>query len=145
MEAFNFLSNRQIDPEYVFSSNQEMTDSDEDYTGMLKSLGSLLEKQVKTWWDIFTFEHYEKESLIFRSLRWEVSPQDGLTEQKHMDEWLEFFNKAGKKLQGLVLKRKRLKMHKLNENISALQTRLEPIKESNQLKEFNAHIKKKLE
>lgn len=114
MESINFLSNRQMDPQCFFSFNQEVTEHDEDYTGMFKALDNLLEKQVKTWWDVFTFEHYKKENLIFRSLRWEVSPQDGLTDQKYMDEWLEF-NRVGRELQDLVLKRKRIKLAKLND------------------------------
>lgn len=115
-----------------------MTKCDEDYTAMLKSLEYQLEKQLK--------KNIMKEKVWFsRSLRWEVSPQDGLTEQVYMDEWLEFFNKAGRELQGLVLKRERLKMNKLNESINLLHTKLEPIKESNQYKDFNTNIKKKLE
>lgn len=90
MDAFNFLSNRQLNPESIFSSNLIITDCEEDFSGMLKTIDNLLEKQIKTWWDVFMFEHYCKENLIFRSLRWEVPPQDGLNNQKYTDEWLDF-------------------------------------------------------
>lgn len=30
---------------------------------MIKTLENLLEKQIKSWWDIFTFEHYLKETF----------------------------------------------------------------------------------
>lgn len=127
MEAINFLLNRQINSKYIFSTNQVMTECDEDFSGKLKTLENLLEKQVKTWWDMFTFEHSQKENLIFRSLRWEVAPQDGLNYQIFMDEWLEFFNKVGRELQNLVLKRKQIKLGRLNEQINAIQSKLEPI------------------
>lgn len=133
MDAINFLSNRQMNPEDIFSTSQTMTECEEDVSGSLKNLENLLEKQVKTWWDIFTFKHYEKENLIFRSLRWEVSPQDGLIDQKYMDEWLEFFNRRGRELQALVLKRKNIKLEIVNQKIKAIQATLEPVKESNQL------------
>ena len=145
MEVINFLSNRQINAESVFSTNQEMAECEEDYPGTLKALENLLEKQVKAWWDVFTFEHYNKEGLIFRSLRWEVTPQDGLTDAKYMTEWLSFFNKAGKELQNLVLKRKEIKLALLNEKIQVLRNKLEPIKETSLIKDFNVNMKKKLE
>ena len=145
MDAIDFLSNRQISADSIFSSSQEMTDCEEDYPSILKALDNLLEKQVKAWWDVFTFEHYNKEGLIFRSLRWEVTPQDGLTDVKYMDEWLNFFNKVGKELQVLVLKRKQIKLSLINEKIKIIQKQLEPIKESEMIKEFNNSMKKKLE
>lgn len=145
MEVFNFLTNRQINPDNIFSANQEMAEIDEDVSGMLRSLESLLEKQIKTWWDVFTFTHYQKEKLIFRSLRWDVPPQDGLEDQCFMIEWLEFFNRVGRELQDLVLTRKQVKLGKLNEQISGIRKKLEPISESSQMKEFNTNMKKKLE
>lgn len=73
-------------------------------------------------------------------MRWEIPPQDGLNDKKYMDEWLEFFNKVGRELQGLVLKRKQIKLSMLNEKIKNVQDKLEPIKETNQMKEFNTNI-----
>ncbi|XP_073465174.1 NACHT, LRR and PYD domains-containing protein 3-like [Aquarana catesbeiana] len=134
-----------MDPECVFSTSHEMIDCDEDYTGTFKNLENLLEKQIKTWWDVFTFEHYLRENLIFRSLRWEVAPQDGLNEQVFIDEWYEFFNRVGRELQTLVLKRKQIKLSKIKEKITVLQSKLEPIIDSNQMKEFNTNMQKKLE
>lgn len=43
------------------------------------------------------------------------------------------------------MKRKQIKLGKLNEQISELQSKLEPINDSNQIKEFNRNTKKKLE
>lgn len=145
MEAINFLSKRQINPDSVFSSSTELGDCDEDTTSLLKNLDHLLEKLLKTWWDVFTFKHYLKEKLIFKSLRWEVPPQDALTDPSFMKEWLDFFNKAGLELQDLVLTRKEFKFTKINEQIKDIERKLEPIKGTNSILEFNNNMKKKLE
>lgn len=94
MDGNNFLSNISFDAKSVFSANQTISDNDEDCSTLFKMLENTLEKQVKTWWDVFTFEHYLRQNLIFRSIRWEVAPQDSLTNKTFMDEWLEFFNNA---------------------------------------------------
>lgn len=101
MDIVNFFNSRTLDLESLFSAENVSRDNT-DYSGALNTLGDVLEKLVKTWWDICTFKHYLKESIIMRSLRWEVSPQDGLDDE--YTEWLEFCNGVGLKLQKLVLK-----------------------------------------
>lgn len=80
-----------------------------------------------------------------QSLRWEVSPQDGLDNIDSTSEWLDFFNGVGFKLQQLISKRKRKKMVLLEKNISELQGKLDPIKGTQQLINFDNEIKKRLE
>lgn len=80
-----------------------------------------------------------------RSLRWEVNPQDELDDTESTTEWLDFFNGVGIKLQQLVLKRKRKKMALLEKKISDLQGKLDPIKGTQQLINFDNEIKRKLE
>lgn len=72
MDSINYLNNRQVDLDTLFSSEGEW-EVNEDYNGILNSLGNALEKQVSTWWGVCTFEHYLKEKIIMHSLRWEVS------------------------------------------------------------------------
>lgn len=115
----------------------------DDHKANLNALSNALEKQVRTWWDIFTMEQYVKDNIIVRSLRWEVTPQDGLDDTESMVEWLEFFYGVGFKLQELVLKRK--KMAKLEHLINDLNTKLEPIKGTQQWTDFNSNINKKLD
>lgn len=62
-----------------------------------------------------------------------------------MVEWLEFFNKVGRELQDLVLTRKQRKLGRINEQINIIRSKLEPMNESNQIKEFNNNMKRKLE
>lgn len=79
-----------------------------------------------------------------RSLRLEVTPQDGLDDDESTSEWLDF-NGVGLKLQQLVLARKRKKMTLLEKKITELQGKLDPIKGTQQLINFDHEIKKKLE
>lgn len=74
MDAFHFLSNRQLNLESLFSTEVDIK-ANTDVTSTFLASGNVLEKQVKTC----TFEHYLKEKIIImRSLRWKDSPQDGL-------------------------------------------------------------------
>lgn len=97
MDALQFLSSRNIDINNVFTINEQTT-AQANFKGAINALGNVLEKQVRTWWDICTLEQYMKENIIFRSLRWEVVPQDGLDDPESTKEWLVFFNGMGLKL-----------------------------------------------
>lgn len=105
MDVIRFLSNRQIDIINLLSV-EEQINPEENYNGMITALGNALEKQVRTWWDICTIEHYLKEQIIVRSLRWEVAPQNGLDDPESMAEWLRLFNGVVLRLQELILQRK---------------------------------------
>lgn len=144
MDIFRYLQSRQIDLDSLFSVD-EQPPTDENFDNLFISLGNALEKQIRTWWDICTIEHYLKERIILRSLRWEVTPQDGLDDPASMQDWLDFFNGVGLKLQQLVLERKKKKMTKLETIIKELQQQLEPIKDLQQYIYFNEKITKKLE
>lgn len=144
MDAVKFLANRQIDLNSIFTEDTEIA-IEENFKSSLLSLGYALEKQVRTWWDISTMEQYVKDNIIVRSLRWEVTPQDGLDDIDSMTEWLDFFNGVGFKLQQLVLRRKQRKMAKLEGLIKELLTKLDPIKDTQQWTDFNNNISKKLE
>lgn len=144
MEAVKFLANRQIDLNSLFTIDTP-TDIRDDYKTILLSLGNALEKQVRTWWDVCTMEQYLKENITVRSLRWEVTPQDGLDDKESMSEWLDFFNGVSFKLQQLVLNRKRRKMCKLEKSIADLYGKLDPIKDTQQWTDFNTAINAKLD
>lgn len=144
MDALQFLSSRTIDINAIFAINEQAT-AQSNINGVLTALGNVLEKLVRTWWDICTFEQYIKEKILVRSSRWEVAPQDGLDDPESMQEWYEFFTNMGFKLQDLVLARKRKKMSILEGKINEFRLQLEPVKGTQQVLEFNTRIKKKLE
>lgn len=61
-------------------------------------------------------------------------------------EWMVgIFSKVGMELQDLVLTRKQFKLAKINEQINDIERKLESIKETNPIIEFNNNMKKKLE
>lgn len=136
MEALQSLSNRQLHLDTLFSTNVDSRENT-DINSALTVFGNVLEKQAKTWWGICTFEHYLKEKIIMQSLRWDVSPQGGLDNSDSQSEWLEFFYRVGIRLQELVLKRKIFKMNILEQKIDKLQIKLDPLKSTPQLIEFN--------
>lgn len=144
MDAISFLRDRQLEVDSIFSE-ELVTDVSHDLTSNLNILGFALEKQVRTWWDICTFEKYIKEKIIMRSLRWEVTPQDALDDETSTQEWLDFFNNVGIKLQELILKRKKLKMKILEKKIADLKIILDEDKDSPIVLKFNSDIKKKLQ
>lgn len=78
-----------------------------------------------------------------QSLTWEVCPQDGRDDIDSTNEWLDFFNDVDFKLQQLRPKKK--KMALLDKKILDLQVKLDPIKGTQQLTNFNNEIKKRLE
>lgn len=138
------MGSRQVDLRSIFSKSTAPQETG-DHTSALRALSHALEKQLRTWWDISTIEMYLRENLISRGLRWDVAPQDGLDDPTSQGEWLEFFNRCGRELQALILKRKRRKMTLLEEKIKSLQLELEPVKDDKSTKDFNDIIKKKLE
>lgn len=125
MDALMFLNNTTINLNNLFSVDGQTT-TQVNCNVVITALGNVLEKQVRTWWDIFTLEHYIKEKMIIRSLRWEVAPQDGLDDTESMQEWLDFFIGVGFKFQELILQRKKKKMINLETRINNLQLQLDP-------------------
>lgn len=116
IDAVKFIDNRPNNLDSLFSVDGTLVEN-EDQSFLLTSLGYALEKQIRTWWDICTFEHYLKEKIIMRNLRWEVKPQNGLNDEASMTEWHNFFNVVGLKLQELVLKRKKQKIKNLEKRL----------------------------
>lgn len=144
MDALRFLSSRNIDINSLFMNN-EPTTTQVNYNGAMSALGNTSEKQVRTWWDICTLEQYIKEKIISRSLRWEDTPKDGLDDSGSIQEWFGFFSGVGYKLQELILQRKKRKTANLKLRISDLQQQLDPIKDSQQIIDFNTSVKNRLE
>lgn len=81
MNAIQFINNRQIDLNTIFSVNAQLT-TEENYDDVMTALCCALEKQLRAWWDVCTVEHYLKQKTIARNLRWEVTPLDGLDDSE---------------------------------------------------------------
>ena len=144
MDALKFLSNRNLDMNTLFTASGP-TASQVNYNGAMSALGNTLERQVRTWWDICTLEQYVKDKITIRSLRWEITPQDGLDDPSSIREWFDFFNGVAFKLQDLILLRKKRKMNMLENKINELQAQLDPIKDTQPIIDFNIRTNKRLE
>lgn len=141
MDTVKFISNRTINLDSLFTADAPSVDY-VDHSQLLATLGYTLEKQIRTWWDICTFQQYLKDNIIMRSLRWKVTPQDSLNDEESTNEWLDFFNGVGFKLQQLVFKRKKQKMKLLELKIADLQTKLDLIKDTPQAQKLRKNLRK---
>lgn len=143
MDALGWLNSRHIDVDALFT-NHGPAATHVNYNGAMSALGYTLEKQVRTWWDICTLEQYIKEKVIIRSLRWDIALQDSLDDQGSLQEWVYFFNGVSFKLQELIIQRKKRKMANIKLGNNDLQ-QLDPIKDTQQIIDFNNRVKKSLE
>lgn len=143
MEVFSFLDIREVKLNKVFSNTQSANMSDVLSTSFRK-LGYLFEKKIKAWWDIASFEQYTKSKLVPRRLRWDVPPNDGLTDDESIKEWYQFFNNRGQELIDFLLIRKRKKMLLLDKQISELKSLLEPLQNSPDFLRLSGELKNKM-
>lgn len=64
---------------------------------LLKNL-DFFEKNIKTWWDIVSFEQYLSALIVPRQLRWYIPPNDDLLDNECNKEWSDFFTSNGLEL-----------------------------------------------
>lgn len=89
MDLFTFMENRNVNLDEVFNPQNKTRNM--DLESVVRKLGHLMEKKANLWWDTNTFERYIRENIVPRRLRWELPPNDGLTDKASTDEWFEFF------------------------------------------------------
>lgn len=102
-------------------------------------LKNLMVSEIHTQWDIIFLGQYVTDSMVPRSLRWEVSPQKGETD---LQDWFRYFNEAGGKFLEFLIKKKNDKLARLDIEIKAIKERLSPFNESEEYKERSMHHKK---
>lgn len=103
-----------------------------DLGGLFMRLKNLLISETHTKWDIAYLETYIKNSIVPRSLRWEISPQKGETD---LEEWFNYLNKAGVAFLRFLIDRKNVKLTKLDTEIKSIKDKLIPMKDSKEYKE----------
>lgn len=115
-----------------------------DLESMTRKLGHHMEKKINLWWDTNTFERYIRENIVPRRLRWEVPPNDGLTDKESMAEWFAFFN--NKSIEGLkfLLERKLRKTALIEQQIEEIKQKMEPLKETTEFKRLATQLNKDL-
>lgn len=87
-------------------------------------------------------EQYVTESMVPRSLRWDVSPQKG---EVDLEEWFKYFNSTGVKFLGFLIQRKNNKLIRLDGEIKLIKEKLVPHINSEEYKERSSVLKKLLE
>lgn len=93
--------------------------------------------ETHTQWDIAYLGTYIKNSMVPRSLRWEISPQKGETE---LEEWFKYFNQAGLSLLQFLIDRKSAKLAKIDIEIKAIKEKLGPNKDSDEYRERSQNL-----
>lgn len=97
------MKGRQINIEEIF---QKALSPNLDLEIGFKQLQSDMEKQVRLWWDIASFDLYIEKNLTPRRLRWDVNPNDGVEDPTLLDEWFQFFNACEQKLMQMMVRRR---------------------------------------
>lgn len=108
---FFFLDNRRLDLGELFENFDNITAVKLEQG--FKQLKNAMDKQVRTWWDITTLGRYRDANITPRRLRWDVDPNDGLTDEELAKNWYSFFNDCENKLLNIIIKRRE---EKANQN-----------------------------
>ena len=128
----------------MFFLNQQSLQIQGILVSLLGNLVIFLTKKIKTWWDITSFDQYLSAKIIPRRLRWDLPPNDGLTDVESNKEWFEFFtNKSFDLIRLLTLRKKRKKLW-LEEQIKAITDLIEPSKETSEFIRLSGELKTKL-
>lgn len=144
MDVFTYMDKRKINLEEVFNASNSNITKNLDLESLMRRLGHNMEKKVSLWWDTCTFETYLKKNLVPRRLRWDVPPNDGLSDQESNEEWFKFFNDKGLELLRFLLERKQRKIKMIDQNIAQLKEELEVYKETTEFKTLTTQLNKDL-
>lgn len=71
MEVFQFLGRWEIKIDEIFPGDKNKGKID-DLTHLIRKLGHLMEKKIRTWWDLISFEQYIANDLVPRRLGWYI-------------------------------------------------------------------------
>lgn len=99
-----------------------------------------MDKQIRTWWDIVTLDQYTSDKITPRSLRWDLGPNDGMTDQHLTDEWLTFLNQCEQKPLGIIIHRRKYKFQNIEQKIAELKELMSPFMNSVEFKEKQSKL-----
>ena len=124
MEVFSFLARRRPDMGDPFENFEDTTAVNLEQG--FKQLKNVMDKQIRVWWDIATLEKYKQAHITPRRLRWDVGPNDGLTEDGLTQAWYNFFNGCENKLLDIIIDRRKIKLNKIETTINGLKESMTP-------------------
>lgn len=123
MDVFNFMKGRQINVEELF---QQAPSPNVDLERGFKQLQYDMEKQIRLWWDMASFEMCIGKDLTPRRLQWDVNPNNVVEDLTLLDDWFQFFNACEQKLMQLMIRRHRAKNSILDIKIAKLKEKMKP-------------------
>ena len=118
MEVFSFLASRRMDMGDPFENIDDTITVNLEQG--FKQLKNVMDKQIRVWWDIMTLEKYKQAHITPRRLRWDLGPNDGLTEDGLTQAWYNFFNGCENKLLDIIIDRRKIKLNKIETTINSL-------------------------
>lgn len=95
--------------------------------------------ELHTQWDIAFLDQYVADSMVPRSLRWDVSPQKGESE---LAELFQYFNEAGVKFLQFLAQSKKYKLTRLDIEMKSIKEHLSTLNSSEEYKERSLALKK---
>ena len=140
MDIFDFRSKRVVNLEGVFDTTPITPGS--DVGGLFLRLKNLLVAEIHTQWDIAFLETYIKGAMVPRSLRWEVSPQQGDTD---LMGWFKYFNDSGVAFLRFLLTRRTDKLTRLDNEIELVKDLLTPFKNGDEYANHSTILLKTLD
>lgn len=79
-----------------------------------------------------SLEMYIGKNLTPRSLRWDVSPNDGIKDLELLDVWYQLFNACEQKLMQMMIRQRQAKKVILESKITELKAKMEPFMATNE-------------
>lgn len=135
MDIFEYHSKRKLAVEEVFDTTS--VDST-NLRGTFMRLKNVMIAELHASWDIVFLEKYAQEKMTPRSLRWNISPDQG---DNDLLDWFQFFNGAGISLLNFLIDRKRKKVFRLNKEILEIKERLTPHMQEESYKMYNQELR----
>lgn len=138
MDIFEYRAARKVNTEGVFTA----INNDSEIGGLFTRLKNIMTSEIHLQWDILFLEQYISESMVPRSLRWEVHPQQG---DPDLDSWYKYFNEAGIKFLDFLVTRKKTRLPLLDREIKEIKDKLLTFKNSNEYNSLSGGLQTHLE
>ena len=138
MDVFDYRSSRPFSTEGVFT----ILNTDSEVGGLFLRLRNVMTSELHLQWDVAFLEHYVKEDMVPRGLRWDVHPQQG---DPDFDSWFQFFNSKGISLLKFLIEKKKTRMTALDREIKEIKEKLLSSKSTTEYITLSTNLRNHLE
>lgn len=105
--------------------------------GLFLRLKNIMVSELHLQWDLVFLEQYVTESMVPRSLRWDIHPQQG---DGDFESWFKYFNDAGIDFLSFLITRKRDRLSVLDREIRELKDGLLTYKNSVEYNSLSSNL-----